>query len=42
MTITFYLEDDEHKEVNFNEETMTFTLHIIKVWSVKWAFKSLK
>ena len=25
-TITFYLEDDNNEEVNFNEETLTFTL----------------
>ena len=25
-TITFYLEDDNNKEVNFNGETLTFTL----------------
>ena len=27
-TITFYLENDNHEEVNFNGETMTFTLHL--------------
>ena len=30
-TITFYLEDDNNKEVNFNGETLTFTLQIIKI-----------
>ena len=30
-TITFYLEDDNNKEVNFNEETLTFTLQMIKI-----------
>ena len=30
-TIPFYLEDDNHKEVNFNGETFTFTLHMIKI-----------
>ena len=30
-TITFYLEDDDHKEVNFNGETLTFTLQMIKI-----------
>ena len=30
-TITFYLEDDSDKEVNFNEETLTFTLQMIKI-----------
>ena len=29
-TITFYLEDDNNKEVNFNGETLTFTLQMIK------------
>ena len=30
-TITFYLEDDNNKEVNFNGETLTFTLQMIKI-----------
>ena len=30
-TINFYLEDDDHKEVNFNGETLTFTLQMIKI-----------
>ena len=30
-TITFYLEDNDHKEVNFNGETLTFTLQMIKI-----------
>ena len=30
-TITFYLEDDNNKEVDFNQETMTFTLQMIKI-----------
>ena len=29
--ITFYLEDDNHEEVNFNGETLTFTLKMIKI-----------
>ena len=29
-TITFYLEDDNNEEVNFNGETLTFTLQAIK------------
>ena len=29
--ITFYLEDDNNKEVNFNEKTSTFTLQMIKI-----------
>ena len=31
-TITFYLEDDNNEEVNFNGETLTFTLQMIKIW----------
>ena len=30
-TITFYLEDDNNKEVDFNQETLTFTLQMIKI-----------
>ena len=30
-TTTFYLEDDSDKEVNFNGETLTFTLQMIKI-----------
>ena len=30
-TITFYLEDDNNEEVNFNQETLTFTLQMVKV-----------
>ncbi len=30
-TITFYLEDDNNKAVDFNEETLTFTLQMIKI-----------
>ena len=30
-TITFYLEDDNNKEVDFNDETLTFTLQMIKI-----------
>ena len=30
-TITFYLEDDNNKVVDFNGETMTFTLQMIKI-----------
>ena len=31
-TITFYLEDDNNEEVDFNGETLTFTLQMIKIW----------
>ena len=30
-TIMFYLEDDSSGEVNFNGETLTFTLQMIKI-----------
>ena len=30
-TITFYLEDDNNKEIDFNQETLTFTLQVIKI-----------
>ena len=30
-TITFYLEDDINKKINFNGETLTFTLQMIKI-----------
>ena len=30
-TLTFYLEDDKSEEVNFNGETLTFTLKKIKI-----------
>ena len=30
-TITFYLEDNFNKEVDFNGETLTFTLQMIKI-----------
>ena len=30
-TITFYLEDDNNEEVDFNRETLTFTLQMIKI-----------
>ena len=30
-TITFYLEDDNNNEVKFNQETLKFTLQMIKI-----------
>ena len=30
-TITFFLKDDNDKEVDFNQETLTFTLQMIKI-----------
>ena len=41
-TITFYLEDNNNEEVNFNGETLTFTLQIIKIWINKRTLKNLK
>ena len=29
--ITFYLEDDDHKPVDFNNETISFTCQLIKI-----------
>ena len=29
--ITFYLEDDDHKSVDFNNETILFTCQLIKI-----------
>ena len=29
--ITFYLEDDDHKPADFNNETISFTCHLIKI-----------
>ena len=29
--ITFYLEDDDHKPVDFNNETLSFTCQLIKI-----------
>ena len=30
-TITFYLEDNNNEEVDFNQEALTFTLQMIKI-----------
>ena len=30
-TITFHLEDDNNEEIDFNGETLTFTLQMIKI-----------
>ena len=35
ITITFVLENDNHKEVDFNGETLTFELQLIEVWTIK-------
>ena len=39
---TFFSEDNNHEEVNFNGETLTFTLDLIKNWFIKGTFKILK
>ena len=41
-TRTFYLETDNHKEVNFKGGTLTITSEMMKVWTLKWSFKNLK
>ena len=41
-TITFYLEDNEGKEVNVIQETLNFTLELIKTLTSEWAFEKLK
>ena len=40
--MSFYLEDDNNEEVDFNGETLTFTLQMIKIKTNKRAFKNLK
>ena len=40
--ITFYLEDDNNKEVDFTQKTLTFTLQMTKIWTFKWACKNSK
>ena len=34
-TKTFYSEDDNHQEVDFNGETLTFIIQMIKNWIIK-------
>ena len=41
-TLLFYLENDNNEEVNFNGETLTFTLQKIKIQYIKCVFKTLK
>ena len=38
----FYLENDNNEEINFNGETLTFTLQMIKIWTTKWLLINLK
>ena len=40
-TVTFYLEDDNNEEVNFNGKTLTFTLQLIKK-NYKMSFQKIK
>ena len=40
--ITYFLGDDNHKEVVFNGEILTFTLQVIKIWTDEGAFRNLK
>ena len=37
-TITFYSEDDNNKEVDFNEEKLTFTLQMVTIWNKKFTY----
>ena len=41
-TITFYVEDDNHRGVDFNGETLTFVSHFINIWKTKGAVKKIK
>ena len=41
-TIKFYLEKDYHEEVDYNQETFTFTLQLTKIGTIKRAFENLK
>ena len=40
--MTFCLEDDNHKEVMFTEEILTFSLQLIKIWTTIRVPKNLK
>ena len=42
ITKSLYLEDENHKEVNFNREALTFTLHSFETRTLKRVFKNLK
>ena len=37
-TITFYLEDKNNEEGDFNQETLTFTLQMIKIWTINFTY----
>ena len=36
------MENDDHEEGNYNGETLTFTLQMMKIKTIKWAFENLK
>ena len=40
-TISFTLGNDKNKEVDFNRKTVTFTLQLFKIETIKWGFKNL-
>ena len=41
-TVTFYLEDDNKEEVDFNGEIITFTLQMIKILYIKGVLINLE
>ena len=41
-TRSFHLQDDNFEKVDFNQETRTFTLQLIKIWTFRGAIKNLK
>ena len=40
--MAFYIENINNELVDFNEKRLTFTLQLIKIWTVRWAVKNLK
>ena len=40
-TKSFHLEGNKNEKSNFRQEFLTFTLQMIKIWTIEWAFKSL-
>ena len=41
-TISFCLEDDNNEEINFNQETLTFILQLIKILNYLRSFQNFK
>ena len=41
-TVTFYLENDNHEEVDFNGKTLNFTLQMIKIYYNKGFLINIK